>query len=219
MKEDNRLKIRNQIWLDADMFYSDAFNCLSASAIKTLMRCLQKRKWDNIKLRGKSRKQNVYGNEGFIFPYAEAADLKIAGDTQHWKNMKKLVEVGFLEVVHQGGWYQKHERKKDYNVYKYSDRWGKYGSSEFVTVEKPKVLPEQFHIRANMERKKLKVTSQKRSGQLHKSEDERPKQSIIRLHKNEVEPKVIKNRQTLMDIAQADLFQSNLAFTSPSSRN
>lgn len=219
MKEDNKFKIRNQIWLDADMFYSDAFNCLSASGIKTLMRCLQKRKWENIKVRGKSKKQNIYCNEGFIFPYAEAAALKIARDTQHSKNMKKLVEVGFLEVVHQGGWYQKHEREKDYSVYRYSDRWRKYGTPEFVMVEKPKVLPAQFHIRANMERKNLKVTSQKRSGQLHKSEDERQKKRIIRLHKSEVEPKVIKNRQTLMPIAQTDLFQSNIAFNSPSSRN
>ena len=191
MKEDNKLKIRNQIWIEPDMFYSDAFNCLSASAIKTLMRCLQKRKWDNIKVRGKSKKQNVYCNEGFIFPYAEATALKIAGVTQYWKNMKKLVEVGFLDVVHQGGWYQKHEKEKDYSVYKYSERWRKYDTSEFVKVEKQKVLREQFHIRENMRRQKLKVTSQKRSGQLHKSEGDGKLSENDRLHESEVEKQAL----------------------------
>jgi hypothetical protein len=189
MEIPNKYKIKNRIWIESDMFYSEAFNCLSASTIKTLMRCLQKRKWDEIKVHKK--KQNVYYNEGFIFPYAEAAALKIARDTQHWKNMKKLVEVGFLDVVHQGGWYQKHEKEKDYSVYKYSERWRKYDTSEFVKVEKQKVLREQFHIRENMRRQKLKVTSQKRSGQLHKSEGDGKLSENDRLHESEVEKQAL----------------------------
>jgi hypothetical protein len=180
MEISNKYKIKNQIWLEPDMFYSEAFIGLSASAIKTLMRCLQKRKWEKIKVRGK--KQTIYTDDGFTFPYTEAAALRIAGDTQYWENVKKLVEVGFLEVVHQGGWYQKHEKEKDYNVYKLSERWRKYGTSEFVTVEKPKVLREQFHIRENMKRQKLKVTSQKRSGHLHKNEGDGTISENNRLH-------------------------------------
>ncbi len=111
--------------------------------------------------------------------------------------MRKLVEVGFLEVVHQGGWYQKHEREKDYSVYKFSERWRKYGTPEFVRVEKPKALPKHFHIRENIERQKLKVTSQKRSGQLHKSEGDNAMSENGRLHKSEVEKQVIKSRQPL----------------------
>lgn len=189
MEIPNKYKIKNKIWIEPDMFYSEAFNCLSASAIKTLMRCLQKRKWDKTKVHGK--KQIVYTDDGFTFPYAEATALKIAGVTQYWKNLRKLVEVGFLEVLYQGGWYQKHEREKDYSVYKYSERWRKYGTPEFVKVEKPKVLREQFHIRENMRRQKLKVTSQKRSGQLHKSEDDKKKSTNDRLHESEVEEQAL----------------------------
>jgi hypothetical protein len=175
------------------MFYSEAFIGLSASVLRTLLRCLQKRKWDQVKIHGK--KKIVYSNDGFIFPYSEAAFLKI-GTTQFWKNIRKLVEMGFLDLVHQGGWYQKHEREKDYSVYKFSERWRKYDTPEFVMVEKHKVLREQFYIRENMKRQKLKVTSQKRSGQLHKSEAEKTKQDNNRLHKSEAEERTMESRQS-----------------------
>jgi hypothetical protein len=176
------------------MFYSESFHCLSASAIKTLMRCLQKRKWDKIKVHGK--KQIIYTDEGFTFPYAEAVALKIAGVTQYWKNLRKLVEVGFLDVVHRGGWYRKYEKQNDYSVYKISERWRKYGTPEFVKVEMPKVLPKQFHIRENMKRQKLKVTSQKRREELHKSEDDTTIIENDRLHESEVKKQTIKSRQS-----------------------
>jgi len=189
--EISNVYVKRNIWIEWQMFYSEAFNCLTASGIKTLMRCLQKRKWE------KGRKKKIiYTDDGFIFPYAEAAALKIAKNTQHWKNLRKLVEVGFLDVVHQGGWYQKHEREKDYSVYKYSDRWRKYGTPEFKKVEKPKVLPDSFHIRKNMERQKLKSTSQKQRCQLHKSEDDRQKSTNDRLHESEGEKRAMKSRRS-----------------------
>jgi len=181
-----KLEIKNEIRMTADIFYSNAFKKIkrSGSIIVTLMRCLQKRKW---KFEGKSRnKKMVYLDEGFIFPYAEAAFLDI-GTTQHWKNINKLIEVGFLDVVHQGGWYQKHERDRDYSVYKLSERWRKYGTPEFETSEKKKALPKRFHIREHLARQKLKTTSPKRSGHLHKSEVDRLKTRDDRLHNSEVD--------------------------------
>jgi hypothetical protein len=159
MEISNKYKIKNKIWIEPEMFYSEAYQNIkrSASIINTLLRCLQKRKWEKTKVRGK--KQIIYTDDGFIFPYAEAEALNIAKNTQHWKNIKKLIEVGFLDVVHQGGWYRKHERTSDFSVYKYSERWRKYGTPEFETVEIPRVLPKHFHIRENIKRQKLKVTS------------------------------------------------------------
>jgi hypothetical protein len=139
----------------------------------TLLRCLQKRKWEKTKVHGK--KQNVYTNEGFIFPYTEVKSLKISGTTQHWENLRKLVEVGFLDVVHIGGWYQKHEKEKDYSVYQLSERWRKYNTPDFIVIEKPKTLSGNFHIKENIKRHKLKVTSIKRSGHLRKSEGDKAK--------------------------------------------
>jgi len=195
METPDKHKIKRAIRIEPDMFYSEAFNCLSKSAILTLMRCLQKRKWDIVKVNRK--KQTVFRDEGFIFPYAEATGLKIAGVTQYWKNLKKLVEVGFLDVVHQGGWYQKHERDKDYSVYRYSERWRKYGTLDFMKTEKQKVLPDSFHIRENMKRQKLKVTSQKRSGQLHENEDDGTISENDRLHESEGVETAMESRQTV----------------------
>ena len=185
MEIPNKYKIKNRIWIEPDLFYSEAFRSISksGSAIVTLMRCMQKRKWERTKV-GK-KKVTVYTEDGFIFPYAEASDLRIAGKTQHWKNIIKLVEVGFLDIVHQGGWYRKHERVSDFSVYKYSERWRNYGTSEFVKVEKQKVLPEHFHIRANMERQNLKVTSLKRTSHFHDNEHDLVKTDNRRVHDNE----------------------------------
>jgi hypothetical protein len=196
MEIPRKYKIKNQIWLEADMFYSEAFNCLKTSGIKTLMRCLQKRKWETGR-----KKKAIYTNEGFIFPYAETKALNICGDTQFCENIKKLIEVGFLDVVHQGGWYQKHEKEKDYSVYKLSERWRKYGTPEFEEVEKPKVLQESHYIRKNMERQKLKLTSLERRRQLHKSEGDRPETGNNRLHNSEVDKADNKTPESLVNSA------------------
>jgi len=179
----NKYKIKNRIWIEPDLFYSAAFRSLSRSAIVTLMRCLQKRKWERTKV-GK-KKVTLYKEDGFIFPYAEASDLGIAGKTQHWKNIKTLVEVGFLDIVHQGGWYRKHERVSDFSVYKCSARWHKYGTPDFVKIEKEKVLPEHSHVRANIERQNLKVTSLKRTSHFHENEHDLVKTEKRRVHENE----------------------------------
>ena len=172
-------RIKNKILIDAEMFYSEPFNALSASALRTLMRCLQKRKWKKERVGG--RKKIVYTNEGFIFPYAEAAFLNI-GTTQFWKNMNQLIALGFIDLVYRGGWYQKHERERDYSVYRLSDRWKKYGTPEFERVVKEKKLAPHFRIRYHLEQSKAKITSQKRSGHLRESEVDRPKPDDRRLH-------------------------------------
>jgi len=198
MKIPKDYMIRSHIWMEPDIFYSDAFRCLSKSAILTLLRCLQKQKREKTKVGGKKKYVRTY-NE-FIFPYAEARDLLISNATQHWKNINKLVEVGFLEITYQGGWYQKHKREKDYSRYKLSERWRKYNTPEFVKVEKPKVLPASFHIKANMERKKLKLTSQNRSGPLHKSEGDGAVCENIRIHESEVGEQALENCQSFAGV-------------------
>jgi len=194
MSEQEHFRIKNKILIEPDLFYSPAFNDLSKSGIVTLLRCLQKRRWEKTKVHG--RKITVYANEGFIFPYREASFLNI-GTTQHWKNIKSLIEIGFLDLIYQGGSFQKHDKEKDYNVYSLSERWRFYGKPEFITIEKPKILRNQFHIRENIKRHKLKSTSLQRRRPLHKREDERTKQDIDRLHKHEDEGHITKSEQTV----------------------
>lgn len=191
-------RIKNKIWIDPDMYYSEAWHSIgkSASLINTLLRCLQKRKWEYQKRKSKSKKEIIYINDGFTFPYHEAAGLKIAGTTQHWKNLRKLVDYGFLDPVHQGGWYRKHERAKDYSVYKLSDRWRKYGKPDFERIEMPKVLPKHFHIRENIRRQKTKLTSLKRRHDLHSNEDESAMTKNKRLYANEDGKTATNDRQS-----------------------
>jgi len=197
MEIPKKYKIKNRIWFEPEMFYSEAWQSMkkSASLINTLLRCFQKRKWERTKNRGK--KDIIYTNNGFIFPYAEAEALNITKNTQHWKNLRKLVEIGFLDPVYQGGWYRKHEKTNDYSVYKLSERWCKYNTPEFEKVEMPKVLPKHFYIRENMARQKSKVTSLERRRHLHRSEDESAILENGRLHANEDDKTVIKGRQSL----------------------
>jgi hypothetical protein len=193
-----RFKIKREIRIEPDIFYSEAFKSLSASAMRTFMRCLQKRSWIN---RKNHKGKPIYSNDGFIFPYAEAELLGI-GTTQFWKNMVTLVEIGFLDILHQGGWYQKNERQKDFSIYKLSDRWRLYGKDGFKKVEKVKVLQPEFYIRSNLEKKKAKATSPKRSCHLHDSEVDRAKQGNNRLHKGEAANKQAKDMAMLENTMQ-----------------
>lgn len=195
----NKYRNKRAVWIEPDLFDSEAFRSItkSGSTIVTLMKCLQKRKWERMKVKGKLK--YVFTEDGFIFPYAEAADLKIAKKTQHWKNIIKLIEVGFLDMVHQGGWYRKHERVSDYSVYKYSERWRKYGTPEFVSGEKPKVLPKHFHIRENIKRQKLKVTSLERTSHVHNNEHDSSMSGNRRVHDNEQGMEAMETRQSLAD--------------------
>gem|GEM_PF-466348 len=181
----NKFYMKNKVWIEPDMFQSNAFYSLSASAIRTLMRCLQKRKWVDMKVGRKKKK--VYTNDGFIFPYNEADYLEVK-TTQFYNNMKELIEKGFLDLVYQGGSYQKKE--KDYSVYKLSERWRQYDAPDFKKVEKPKSQKPDFYIQKNIERKKTKATSQKRSEQLHKSEVDIVKRDNYRLHESEVDERL-----------------------------
>ena len=157
VSDPQQYKIKTKAVLDPDMIYSKAFQALSASALKTLIRCLQKRTWKKERRPGTSLKRIVYTNVPFIFPYAEATFLKI-GTTQHWKNMRLLIARGFIELVHQGGRYQCAD-EKDYSVYRLSEHWRQYGLEGFIPTEKEKVLNPDFYIRNNIERQKIKSTS------------------------------------------------------------
>lgn len=150
-------EIKNSIIIEPKLFYSDAFKSLSKSAMMMVLRCLQKRKWTKKKENG--RKRIIYLSDGFIFPYAEGRFLGIS-TTQFWKNMKDLVEKGFLEIIHQGGCYQHGSKDKDYNIYKLSERWRNYNTKDFKLITKARVLDPEYHIRRNLERKNTKAPSQ-----------------------------------------------------------
>jgi hypothetical protein len=148
-----KFEIKVDVWLEHEMLYSKPFRLLSAKTAWVLLRFLQKRKWHH---KGKRNRKPVFNNEGIAFPYAEANHFGISTSTFH-TSIKRLVEMGFIDVDHQGGAYG-----HDYSRFNISDRWRKYGTPEFKEVIKKRVLQGGLDVRSH-QRAKLKVTTENRS--------------------------------------------------------
>jgi hypothetical protein len=144
-KKTKRLPLKRDVYVEWELLESEAIKELSATAIRVLLRFMQKRTWSKVGRRG--RKEVVYENKGLAFTYEEAADLDIKTDA-FYRAVKKLVEVGFIDVDHQGGCYG-----KDYSRYSVSNRWRRYGMVDFKLVEKKRSLQQGLDVRSNIKRK------------------------------------------------------------------
>jgi len=175
-------RIKNKIYMHEDMFYAALKMNLTASEWKILFRLCQKRPWKKTKIKRKTC--TIYTNDAFIFPYHEAKAIGIKHTTFFKALQRLIIDFGFLDLFHQGGWYQKHEKIKDYNLYKFSERYKKWGTPEYIKGEKKKVLQPEFYVRKNMERK-VKASSRSRTHHVHVSEHDRPKSVKHRVHVSE----------------------------------
>jgi len=134
---------------------SDAFRKLSATGMFVLLRFLQKRSWTKMKATKSSKKRVIYHDYDLTFTYAEANALGISTSQFHVV-IKKLIELGFIDVEHQGGGVG-----RDCSKYALSGRWKDYGAAFFEKVEKPKRIWRGRDVRSNMER--LEKTTGNRS--------------------------------------------------------
>ena len=155
-KHDRKYSLHRNVLISWEMLESKAFNTLSAAGIKVMLRFLQKRKW------GKTRKKIVFDNGGLVFTYAEANLMGIK-NTAFFEAVKRVIEVGLIDLEHQGGAYG-----KDYSRYSISERWREYGTDDFEKLLKPRSLQKGMDVRSNMQRK-LKAPTEKRSDQLRKT--------------------------------------------------
>jgi hypothetical protein len=186
VKKDRRTAhkvLKREVYLPWQMIESEPFNKLSASEMRTYFRCFQKRTWADTRVNG--RKKRIY-NEEFIFPYAEARAALGIGTTQFFNNMKKLIDLGFIELLHQGGSYRKgQDGDKDYSKYKLSKMWMNYGREGFKIKPKEPMRDRTFYIRENIRRKNLRVHSENCRDTLQKTEVIAPKAHTTRLQKSE----------------------------------
>jgi len=51
---------------------------------------------------------------------------------------KKLIELGFIDLIRCGGFY------KEKHIFGLSDRWRKYGTKDFVKIDIDKLFPKIF---------------------------------------------------------------------------
>lgn len=143
-RDKNKYRIRRDVYVPWEILESEAFGKLSATAIRVLLKFLQKRTWITM------RKKTIYENGGLVFTYTEAEGMGVSRSMFN-NIIHKLIEVGFIDIEHQGGGLG-----RDYSRYAISKRWENYGTDAFKVVEKKRVLWPGHDVRARME-KQIKV--------------------------------------------------------------
>lgn len=101
-----------------EMINSKAFKKLSGSALKALILCMRKVKTNHPIERFKFH---------FALTYPEARKQGL-WDTSFHRGLKLLQQLGFIDFVLPGG---KVGFQKKASLYRLSQRWKKYGTSEF----------------------------------------------------------------------------------------
>jgi len=130
--------------LQGDLINSQAFMALtSGTHVKLLIYFYQKIQRERIKNRKRKKIYKEINLLNINFPYTEAQEKGISKPS-FARGVKKLIEVGFIDIVEQGGYYGNIPSR-----YKISDRWRKYGTPEFKKADlsdrKPKYGFEKGH--------------------------------------------------------------------------
>jgi len=144
--EKKKFILKRNIYLPWEIPDSDAFKELSAKGIQVLLRFLQKRTWANLKV--KKKKKIIYDNNGLSFTYAEAQELGIS-KSQFLEILKRLIELGFIDMEHQGGGLA-----RDYSRFALSERYRDYGKPDFKKVVKKRVLQPGLDVRSRQKKNK-----------------------------------------------------------------
>ena len=141
--------LKRDVYLSWEIPDSNAFKKLSAKGIQVLLRFLQKRTWQETRV--KRRKKIVFNNKGLSFTYTEAQELGISA-SQFLEILKRLIELGFIDMEHQGGGLA-----RDYSRYAISERWRDYDTPDFKKVEKRRVLWSGHDVQSWKQRKLRKA--------------------------------------------------------------
>lgn len=126
----------DRMFVSRALITSKAFLSLKiAAACKVLMIFLSKCQVEKLRTRPGSRDREwVIVNNGEIqFTYIEAKEKYGLSSGRFTRAIDRLVAVGFIDIVKSG-----FGLKRDVTLYAISDRWEKYGTDEFVPMERPK---------------------------------------------------------------------------------
>ena len=118
---------KKPIYFDRRILNSKAYWALTGVAPQYLSHFLSVRQMHHIK----ADRLWVQTNNGKIyFTYAQAKKLYGASSGQHNRALKKLHEVGFVDVAHHGGGMD-----GDCTLFSISHRWKQYGTPEFEFID------------------------------------------------------------------------------------
>jgi hypothetical protein len=105
----------------------------------------------------------ITNNGEIIFTYGEAKELGIKSPDTFFKVIRELVEdKGFIDVAESGHWYEKKPTK-----YSISQRWKRYGTSDYEKVEIPRALPKG----KGFQKTKLATVERSQHATVNRSED------------------------------------------------
>ena len=115
---------KGTIVIERRMHRSPAFRKLSTNSIFVLFEFLSRRKMVQD---GRKGRWGIANNGEIIFTYAEAQKKFGMFRSTFCRSIDQLVDLGFIEISHQGGGLL-----KDYSKYAISERWRDYGKEEFI---------------------------------------------------------------------------------------
>ncbi len=139
MGKKRRFKNRSFCMLEPFLIESEAFLNLSGkAAIICLIRFHQKAHRKRLSKKKRGMKSLVITNNGeIVFTYSEAKELGLKSPDTFHRVIRELVEdKGFVDIAEFGNWYGKKPTK-----FAISNRWIKYGTSEYETIKIPRLLP------------------------------------------------------------------------------
>ena len=116
--------IHDEVW------QSDAFGKLSATAIRALLWFYSKRRISVTKNPRRSDAVKILNNGEITFTYSEAEKAGISR-SNFMRAIDRLIEVGFLDVNKTGA-----GQFKEATLYALSERWRRYGKEGFVKKER-----------------------------------------------------------------------------------
>ncbi|OPY83436.1 MAG: hypothetical protein A4E70_00206 [Syntrophus sp. PtaU1.Bin005] len=154
-------RLRRDAYVDWEILESEAFQSLNATAIRVFLRFLQKRTFTKAGKKGNKSRKQIFNNHGLIFTYAEALAWGIPGST-FLSAIKKLIEVGLVDLEHQGG-----PHRNEISLYAISERWIDYGTDAFKHKEKSRVLQQGCDVHSRL--KKIKDAAETCSEPLQKA--------------------------------------------------
>lgn len=120
------------ILVERVMIKSPVFQSLSGTSKTVLMLFLYRRKYSKVGRRGRGKW--IFANNGeIIFTYQEALNKWGITKPRFSRALDELIEKGFIDINHLGG-----GMVKDASTYYISQRWGKYGTDQFIPKSRPK---------------------------------------------------------------------------------
>jgi len=147
-KKNEPYKKVRRIWLESDFLLSDAYRKLPCGARDVLNIFLYKRRMKKIKTpAGRTNGWIIWNNGEITFHYREAKEQLGMPNKTFTASIDRLVDHGIIDITEQGSGYDRRPTK-----YAFSERWRKYGTSEFQNKPRRKVKTQHGFLKPKKER-------------------------------------------------------------------